>query len=58
MLAHKNCCMVWSAKQCISIKDICNQKLTQHRHVTTISDQKCTVVPGNVQGGVSMGRCG
>ena len=37
MLAHKNGCMAWSARQGIPIKDICDQKLIQERgYVTTI----------------------
>ena len=51
--------MTWSAKQSISIKDICHQKLIQKiGDATTISDKKYTVGRGNVRGGVPMGRCG
>ena len=51
--------MAWSTRQCISIKDICDQKLIQKiDYVTTISDQECTVGRGNVRGGVPIGQCG
>ena len=51
MLAHKNGCVVWSARQGISIKDACYLKLIQKiGYVTTISDQNCTVGQGNVLG--------
>ena len=54
MLAHKNGCMAWSAKQGISIKDT----YTEIGYVTTVSDQKCTVGRGKVRGGMPIGHCG
>ena len=48
VLAYKNECMAWSARQGISIKHIC--VIQQKGYVTTISDKKCTVGRGNVRG--------